>query len=528
MQWGLFRCACFALLALVSQARADDVSVCGHENDPDRMIQACSHIIATGRGGRDGIAQAYTNRGYAYASKGDYDGEIADETKAIELNPRQADAYANRGFANGVKGDYDSEIADESQAIELDPQLFQPYNNRSFAYGQKGDFDSAIADATRAIQMKPTIAQPYNNRGFAYLQKGDYDHAIADENKAIAFKKDLWPAYFVRGQAFAAKGDTAKALADLRIAAQQFPASDERRGKAEARVAELEKQIAPAVAAAPAASPATPAVTATASALATEPIIVEPTAAAPGKRVGLVIGNASYGQKTASGFIVPSLANPLNDARAIRDTLTRLGFHVVYGENLSKKALEHAIGMFAGLADEADVAITYFSGHGSTFGDVPYLVPTDAEFDSLSAVPYELVKVEDFIGELRRARGVRIALIDACRDNDADSALKSTIATKGVGQTRGLARVSNPDGLIIVYATQFLSTAQDGDSANSPFAAALVQHLPSPGEDVKNVLFDVANDVVARTKGKQRPEVSVSMFDSFVLNSSTGAGAAPK
>src|SRR5581483_6939964 len=103
------------------------------------------------------------------------------------------------------------------------------------------------------------------------------------------------------------------------------------------------------------------------------------------------------------------------------------------------------------------------------------------------------------------------------------SALKGTTGTRGVGQTRGLARVSNPDGLIIVYATQFLTTASDGDTSNSPFAAALLQHLPTPGEDVKNVLFDVANDVVTRTKGKQRPEVSVSLFDSFVLNPGTGA-----
>jgi len=329
----------------------------------------------------------------------------------------------------------------------------------------------------------------------------------------------------VRGLAFAAKGNAAKALADFRVAAQQIPADDDRRGKAEARVAELEKQLAPA---APATSPGPAVVVATGPALPSAPIMFEPTATAPGKRVGLVIGNAAYGQKTASGFIVPSLANPINDARAIRDTLTRLGFRVIYGENLTKKELEHAIGMFAGLADEADVAITYFSGHGSTFSDVPYLVPTDAEFDSLSAIPYELVKVEDFIGELRRARGVRIALIDACRDDDADLALKTTTGTKAVGQTRGLARVANPEGLIIVYATQALTTAQDGDSANSPFAAALVQHLPTPGEDVKSVLFDVANDVVNRTKGKQRPEVSVSMFDSFVLNAGTESTAASK
>jgi type II secretory pathway component PulC len=161
------------------------------------------------------------------------------------------------------------------------------------------------------------------------------------------------------------------------------------------------------------------------------------------------------------------------------------------------------------------------------------LYQPDAEFESLEEVPYELIKVEDFIAELRRAKGVRIALIDACRDNDADEALKLTASkSKGVGLTKGLARVANAEGLIVVYATQFLTTAEDGDGANSPFAAALVDHLPTPGEDVKNVLVDVANDVRVRTHGKQTPEVSLSLFDPFVLNPAAApiasAGAATK
>jgi rhamnose transport system substrate-binding protein len=251
---------------------------------------------------------------------------------------------------------------------------------------------------------------------------------------------------------------------------------------------------------------------------ATKAILVEPVATAPGKRIALMVGNATYGQQSENGIIVPSLTNPLNDARAVRDALRKLGFRVVYGEDLTKKELERAIGTFASIVSGADVAITYFSGHGSTFGDVPYLVPVDAEFDSLDSIPYELVKVEDFIGELRKAKGVRIALIDACRDNDADTALKSTGKSRGIGQTKGLARVADPDGLIIVYATQYLKTASDGVGKNSPFAASLVERIATPGEDVKNVLFDVAKDVVSRTNGEQRPEVSVSLYDSFVLN----------
>ena len=131
------------------------------------------------------------------------------------------------------------------------------------------------------------------------------------------------------------------------------------------------------------------------------------------KRVALVIGNGAY-------VHADKLTNPINDARGMRDALAGLKFDVIYGEDLGGQALRRKIGEFAGRVDDADVAIVYFAGHGATFGDVPYVVPVDAQFASLGGVPYELVPVETLIGELRRAKGLRIAILDACRDNAAE------------------------------------------------------------------------------------------------------------
>jgi uncharacterized caspase-like protein len=97
----------------------------------------------------------------------------------------------------------------------------------------------------------------------------------------------------------------------------------------------------------------------------------------------------------------------------MRDALKKLGFDVVYGENLDLKGFGRAIGQFAGRVEDADVAIIYFAGHGSTFDGASYVVPVDAEFASLTEVPHELVPVETLIGDLRRAKGVRIAILDA-------------------------------------------------------------------------------------------------------------------
>jgi formylglycine-generating enzyme required for sulfatase activity len=136
--------------------------------------------------------------------------------------------------------------------------------------------------------------------------------------------------------------------------------------------------------------------------------------------------------------------------------------------------------------------------------------------------------VETLIGELRRANGVRIAILDACRDNAAEQELKRS---RGGAVTRGLAPMKNPGGLIIAYATQYGATAADNagvsaggllswtrfSAGHSPFTAALLADIATPGLDVKDMLYKVGRDVNAATGGKQRPEISVSMYDQYAL-----------
>jgi formylglycine-generating enzyme required for sulfatase activity len=237
------------------------------------------------------------------------------------------------------------------------------------------------------------------------------------------------------------------------------------------------------------------------------------------KRVALVVGNGAY-------LHADKLANPVNDARGVRDALKQIGFDVIYGENLDQKALRRTVGDFARAVSGAAVAVVYFAGHGATFGDTPYVVPIDAEFSSLEQAPYDLVPVETLIGELRRVDGVRIAILDACRDNAAERELKKQ-ATRGGEISRGLAPMKNPDGLILAYATQYLSTAADGSGANSPFTAALLHNIATPGLDVKDLFFKVGQEVVAATGRKQRPEISISMYEPYALVPAASSDALP-
>lgn len=246
------------------------------------------------------------------------------------------------------------------------------------------------------------------------------------------------------------------------------------------------------------------------------------------KRVALVIGNAAYHEAG-----VPALATPVNDARAMRDALRTLGFGVTYGEDLDQKGMLRAVGRFAERVGDADAAIVYFAGHGATFGDTPYAVPVDARFSSAAAAPYELVAVETLIGELRQAKRVRIAILDANRDDDREQDVKQQ-AWRGGPVTRGLAPVKNPAGLIVAYATQYMATADDdaagapadGSARHSVFTGALLNTMMTPGLDLKDMLGKVGRDVEVATAGRQRPEISVAMHIPFVLAPAVNAAPA--
>jgi uncharacterized caspase-like protein len=238
------------------------------------------------------------------------------------------------------------------------------------------------------------------------------------------------------------------------------------------------------------------------------------------KRVALVVGNGAYRH-------ADKLVNPVNDARGMRDKLKSpaLGFEVIYGEDLDLKGLGRAIGQFAGRVEDADVAIVYFAGHGATFGDTSYVVPVDAEFASLTEVPLELVPVETLIGDLSRAKGMRIAILDACSDNAAG-------ARGGCEVTRGLGPMKSSTGLTIAYTTQYLSAAADdagsarpggpfsrsnSSTDHNPFTAALLNNIATPGLDVTDMFRKAGREVDSATGGRQRPEISISMYDEYAL-----------
>jgi len=84
---------------------------------------------------------------------GNYLGAIADNTKAITLNPNCADAYNNRGSAKNNLKDYRGAIDDFTKAIMLNPNFTLAYYNRGVTKLNLGQKNSACLDFSKAGEL---------------------------------------------------------------------------------------------------------------------------------------------------------------------------------------------------------------------------------------------------------------------------------------------------------------------------------------------------------------------------------------
>lgn len=89
------------------------------------------------------------NKGYDYDVQEDYDNAILAYSKAIELNPKDADAYNNRGAIYDIKKEYDLAIQDYNKAIELTPEDADLYINKLLACQNSGKYTSAEIEVIR-------------------------------------------------------------------------------------------------------------------------------------------------------------------------------------------------------------------------------------------------------------------------------------------------------------------------------------------------------------------------------------------
>jgi len=195
-----------------------------------------------------------------------------------------------------------------------------------------------------------------------------------------------------------------------------------------------------------------------------------------GKKIALVVGNSQYKKITP-------LDNPVHDAGDIAQALENLGFETLVKTDVNKSSLETTLKDFGKKAQKANVVLFYFSGHGLQVAGENILAPIDYTLEK----PEKGVSANTVQKVMQDATaGTKLLILDACRDDPsiADARAGSKSIKRGNKKFRtidkGLAPMIPLKEFIVMYSTAAGETASDGDARNSPYTAALLQHINEP------------------------------------------------
>ena len=214
-------------------------------------------------------------------------------------------------------------------------------------------------------------------------------------------------------------------------------------------------------------------------------------------RIALVVGVGGY--RTMG--TLPNLANPVNDARLVAESLRAVGFDVDLVLDPDQRTMRAAIsrlGQRMAEAGRGSTGLFYFAGHGVQARGVNYLIPAQAPINREADLELEAISAQAVLRQLEEASDTtNIVILDACRN------LPSTLTRGFRSASAGLSQMRAPRGSFIAYSTAPDDVAADGQGSNSPFASALAREIQRPGQPIEQVFRNVRISVLDDTNNEQ-------------------------
>jgi len=217
------------------------------------------------------------------------------------------------------------------------------------------------------------------------------------------------------------------------------------------------------------------------------------------KKIALVIGNGNY-------IKFQPLKNALNDARDVKNALEKIGFKVIFGENLTRKQIKRKIRVFENMLNKNSVALFYYAGHGIEVENKNYLVPLKSDIIDKIDVPDEAVSLNRIIRGMKKAR-LKIVVIDACRNDPFSRGIETHFAPL------------NADGTIIAFGTSSGDTASENpNDKNGLFTKYFLKTLQIPNLNQVEFFRTIRKEVYLHSNKRQKPALYDETIGDFYFN----------
>ncbi|MBP2431930.1 MULTISPECIES: caspase family protein [Bradyrhizobium] len=122
----------------------------------------------------------------------------------------------------------------------------------------------------------------------------------------------------------------------------------------------------------------------------------------------------------------------------------------------------------------------------------------------------EAISLQSVMLQVANTGSLGLVILDACRNNPFAAKMSRSLAARAAAGS-GLGRIEPVGNVLVAYAARDGTTALDGDGRNSPFDAALLRNIETPGVEVTFMFRNVRDDVMEATRNAQQPFVYGSL-----------------
>ena len=147
-------------------------------------------------------AEAYIKRAAVFAEAKLLTRAVNDMSAAITLTPGSAKLHNTRGYFLLLLKEYESAEKDFNAALDLQPEYPHALNNRGLVFIAQEKHLPASNDFRQAIRWDEDYVDAHNNLGYVLLQLDEVDAAIASFSKAIELNPEYVNALTNRAQAY--------------------------------------------------------------------------------------------------------------------------------------------------------------------------------------------------------------------------------------------------------------------------------------------------------------------------------------
>jgi protein O-mannosyl-transferase len=183
------------------------------KNKKNAILQQSINQLEKGVAILPNYAEAWNHLGVAYKELENYPAAVNAFEKARSYKDfKEADFYISAGLAYGNAKMYDKAIADFTRAISMEPGNAEAYNNKGLYLFETGDRDSSLVFFDKAIELKPEFYQAYYNKGNTLAAAGQYNRAIEMYLESLKHKPGYIDALLNMGNCYAALKEFNRAI----------------------------------------------------------------------------------------------------------------------------------------------------------------------------------------------------------------------------------------------------------------------------------------------------------------------------